>query len=264
MHRFTAPAILSLILLVSGCVFDSDKDDVKKGSVSGKITMTVTGEAVPGVKVYLVDRNAKIDTKDLSKNLTALVDSAMTDAQGGYHISGIAPGAYAVAPVNEDTTKVLKFTHAAVPDSSGFEVNGDSHTIDFIAEKKDYPGAETGYDGVITIYIHAPKNNPVSSIQVYRKNWIVFVPFWSFDGYLGYSESEGCYVSTSTYGYSWGMHTVENVWKYVVYYQSGPAAISTKEFFIGFSLADVPRVSSWDYDFSTNTLTRRETKTIAL
>ena len=257
------PRVLLFVILagISGCMFDSDdKDDGKKGSVSGKVTMIATGEALPGIKVYLVDKNADINTTDLSGNFAAFVDSAVTNAKGEYTISDVIPSAYAVVPVNGDTTKVFRFTYAAGSDSSGFTMHGDVRTVNFIAEKLNYPGAETGYDGVITIRIFAPRKDPIKFIQVFRKNWIVFVPIWSFEGYSGYSESEGCYISTYIYGFSWGMQTVENVWKYAVLYQSGPGTILKKEFFIGFSLYDVPAVSSWDYDFDTNTLTRRFSK----
>ncbi len=62
--------ILTAVFTVSGCMFDSDdKDDVKKGSVSGKVTTIVTGEPVIGAKIYLVNRNAKVDTLHYTDNL---------------------------------------------------------------------------------------------------------------------------------------------------------------------------------------------------
>mgnify|MGYP001390974827 CR=1 FL=1 len=167
---------LLAVIAISGCMFDSDDDDTAKtGSVSGKVTMTVTGEPVTGAKVYLVNMNAKADTAHYADNAKAFVDSTITDSNGTYSIKNIGPGDYGVAVVNTDTTKVIKFTGAADSDSCTFTMNGGSFSVEFIAEKLDFPGA--GGDGQIELYVYF-HNGRVNYGASSQKMWIFFVPIY--------------------------------------------------------------------------------------
>jgi hypothetical protein len=106
-RSFALVMLLFVVAFAFGCMFDSDdKDNVKKGSLSGKVTMIVTGEPVKSVKVLLVNTDAKIDSSDYSKNRAAIVDSAFTDASGRYVIDGIAPGNYGVSAMLSDSTAI--------------------------------------------------------------------------------------------------------------------------------------------------------------
>ncbi len=138
-RSFALVTLLFVVAFASGCMFDSDdKVNVKKGSVSGKITTIVTGEPVRGVKVVLVNTDAKIDSSDYSKNRAAIIDSAFTDASGRYVIDGIAPGDYGVSAIFSDSTAVYKLSLSGDSPSYEFAVDGDSHTVNFIAEKKNF------------------------------------------------------------------------------------------------------------------------------
>ncbi len=135
--------LLCVALSATGCIFSSDDDkDVKKGKVSGKISMIITGEPVANVKVMLLNQNAKIDTVNYANYRAALVDSAFTDANGEFVIDGVAPGKYGVVPVNSetDTTHVYKFSLSGDTGSHKFSLNGESRTVNFIAENTNYPG----------------------------------------------------------------------------------------------------------------------------
>ena len=170
---------LFIVILASGCLFGSDDDeDVKKGSVSGKVTMIVTGEPVAGVKLLLVDMNAKVDSLTPAENMKAFVDSAVTGADGRYVIGNIPPGEYGVAPVSTaDTTTSYTFTSARNTGTNPFTVNGDSHAVSFIAEEKSPASAYANY---IIIHLYLAKDSRVQIREVKSGQWVrvLFIPIW--------------------------------------------------------------------------------------
>lgn len=104
-----------ILATISGCVFDTDdgKSEVKKGSVSGTVRMAITSQPLSGIKVYLVNANASIDTVNYAHNRRALVDSAVTDTNGKYSILNIRPGHYGFIPVNGGTAAEYGFGQSA-------------------------------------------------------------------------------------------------------------------------------------------------------
>ncbi len=201
--------------MIAGCMFDSDdKDDAKKGSVSGKVTMMVTGTPVAGVKVMLYDAKAKLDSTDYSLNWKSFVDSTTTGSDGGYVIDGIAPGEYGVVPVNADTSVVYAFSLAGSGDYR-FTMNGDTHTVDFIAEKKDFPGANVEY---ITDSIGLDTSDLVSIVSIYkaRRMWVGPIPFYQGTDTDTHNKSQ-IYCKYEA-GYTAVLWTMDNCYLYETTY----------------------------------------------
>ncbi len=263
MRHFVIPGMTVLAAcMISGCMFDSDdKDDVKKGSVSGKVTMIVTGEPVAGVKVMLVNRDAKVDTTDYSNNRAAFVDSAVTGSNGAYVIDGIKPGTYCIVPVDTgaDTTATYRFTPAQDSGTYEFAMNGDTRTVDFIAEKSDYPGVENG-KFQITIAIHGDRTKyQLKKFTTSRRKWIVFIPFYDFSvvtEILHTPTDIFKYSMTNDLGFTAVLATVDNYFKCVIEYtEIAGGAIRTQTFDIGFPLGNTPASSEWKYVIETGALT---------
>ena len=184
--RITLP-LMVVATCICGCIFDSDNDNksdsTKKGSVSGTVKLTVTGDPVAGMKIYLVNTNVKVDSTDAASILSrsAFVDSAVTDSEGKYSITGIVSGKYGIYPVNEDTTSVYTFTQATGSDSCAFSMNGNTMSVDFIAEKTDNSGIiYEDSDYIIDLVSFTNSGIPyfaTSTYVIYRRHWVVFVPF---------------------------------------------------------------------------------------
>ncbi len=254
--------LLCVAASVSGCIFSSDDDkDVRKGKVSGKIAMTITGEPVANVKVMLINRNAKIDTVEYTNNSRAFVDSTVTDANGEFVIEGIVPGNYSVAPVNGDTTKVYRFTYAEGSNSSGFTVNGDAHTVDFIAENTGYPGASgSWYEFTITVYVTDIYNAGqaqylVDSIEIYRRQWCGSIPILVYMESTVLQQIDGrlCFQIYAPMGFSDSVQGVENFFRIKMKYWKYSELsniIRERSFNIGFTLNQTPESSIWEYSIS--------------
>lgn len=261
---FLGAAVLSM-LLASGCMFDSDGgDEAKKGSVSGKVSLIVTGEPVKGIKVFLVNMDTKVDTVDCTKNRAAFVDSALTDASGRYVIDGIAPGNYFVAPIFEDTTAVYRFSPAGDSLSYRFAMDGGSHTADFIAEKSDYPGTE-GNILKLCVYFTEPKDYRLNTVNLQRRFWWSFIPVWTagtfMDGGVIWKEKNGSrrYISPVDFpGYTAIIYSVENYWMFQAVFtrkDDEPGNI-IRTFYIYLPFIDPPKETYWEYDFDSDTFRR--------
>lgn len=255
MKRFQVPGLLLLIVtMASGCLFGSDDEkDVKKGSVSGKITMIVTGEPTANVKVYLVNMDAKVDTVNYTNNRKAFVDSAVTGASGEYVITGIKPGNYGVVPIYPDTSAVYTFSLGGDSSSYRFAMNGEPHSVNFIAEKKDYPGADSD-KFKIKIFIHAHNwgsyYEETLGYTVLRKYWASFVPIYDYDEtsqfYLN-DQFQGEITLEKPYGWTCLFYTLDNYFK---------IKFTNIEISLGFPIGSTPAYSEFVYDMPTNTVTR--------
>lgn len=247
-------SLMFVVTAIAGCIFDSDDgkgSTVRKGSVSGTVKMILTGEPVPGVKVLLVNRDVKADTTDYGKSYAAFVDSAVTGADGSYVFGNIAPGNYGVAPVKADTTAVYKFTSAAGSDSCLFAMNGDSLSVNFIAEKQHSPGIDNPQIRMRVDFLNGQPYRVIS----YRRWWIVFVPFFTDGSILRlFTEYNQVYtIDQFVPGYTAVVATIDNCWKYEVNYDD----TKTRSFEIYLPL-NTPAGSEiyFSYDLSTGTLTR--------
>ncbi len=255
MKRSMVPGMLLFVIaVISGCMFDSDNDkDVKKGTVSGKITMIVTGEPVANMKVYLVNMDAKIDSVDYPNNRKAFVDSATTNASGEYIISGVKPGSYGVVPVFEDTTAVYQFSLNGDSASYKFAMNGESHSVNFIAEKKDYPGADGDKFTIkITIQAHHWGNyhETIRGYSVLRRHWELFIPLYDYNSTsqtFFNSDYTGEITLKKSYGWTCLFYTLDN------YFQIN---IDSCLFVVGFPIGSTPSYSEFVYDMPTNTVTQ--------
>jgi hypothetical protein len=253
--------LMCVVALTNGCIFDSDNnksDSAKKGSVSGTVKLTVTGDPVVGMKVYLIKTHTTVDSTDADAILSrsAFVDSAVTDANGKYSITNVAPGNYGVAPVSEDTTAVYTFTQAAGSDSCAFSMNGNSLSVNFIAEKADYPGViyeDSDYiiDHVSLTNSGKPFENTVTYVA-YKRHWVVFVPFLSEECRV--TVKVGGFITKYLPGYTGVLYTDDNCFFYEI---TIPNSTKVHKFSIYHPLS-TPAGSKFEYtfDFATDTLTQ--------
>jgi len=253
MKRFVSFVfVIFVAYAVSGCLFDSDDDkEVKKGVVKGKVSMIVTGDPVANVRVYLVNMDAKIDTVDYANNQKAFVDSALTNVSGEYVLNNVGPGKYAVVPVTSstDTVSVYRFTPAKDSGPYEFSMNGETRTVNFAAEKVNYPGATTTGDYRIDIIL-APDGTD-SKFNVYYRTWILFIPYW--DGPYTYYKSPNydTIIFGAPYGFTTLLLTHDNYYKFEL--------LSNGDTFeIGYPLINPPVYSKYEWNKTTKTLTRLE------
>jgi len=254
MKRPLACATLLLaILFVSGCMFDSDdRDEVKKGSVAGTITMIVTGEPVAGVKVYLVNTAAKVDTVDFTDNRAAFVDSAVTGADGRYAITGIATGEYGVVPIFGDTAAAYRFSLTQNSGPYGFAMNGEARTVDFIAEKSVYQGADTE---LIKLWVTINADIPyfIANVSYARRAYALTTPFFKDPVDCG-AVSE--FLIQEPVGHFDGTYSEDNMFRVVVEYQSDvDFTPRSRTFYVGYMLTTPHLESWWTYDIKTGKLT---------
>lgn len=263
-RAFTLLLLAATLLVFSGCVFDSDDEDdadVKKGSVRGTVKAMFTNDPVENVKVYLINRAAEIDSVSLDGNRAAFVDSAMTGADGTYEIADIAPGAYCVAPVYIDSLTAYRFTPGANSDPYEFSMNGETRTVNFIAETMSSQGAEADRFHIDVIF---PKSDQHTLLTVSRerKYYSFFVSYWDNYYLVNFIFDKGDKDSISIfecYGYTAVLWTITNEFRYTVVYTSpGSSERKTATFEFGFGLTGVPEYSKWEYNIPTQTLTRRE------
>ena len=260
-----------IITLVSGCIFSSDDNDnkkVKKGAVKGTVTMIVTGEPVANVKVMLINADAKVDTvnpANFTNNRKAFVDSAITGDSGEYTIDNIIPGKYCVAPVNSDTdtTAMYKFTSEQNSESSAFTVNGDSLTVNFIAEKLDISGSSGNYFKY-SIYIKKDSRYKINEVHINRMYWSLFIPYYKdwIPCSLNTPEDTANYSHVITkyveYGFTAVIGTMDNLFELVMNYEpAGGGVDREKKFYFGFTIGHAPEYSEWELDIDAGTIVQK-------
>ena len=265
MKRLFIFGVLLFAVIISGCIFDSDNDKkadtAKKGSVSGTVKLTVSGDPVSGIKVYLMNANASVDSTNVEsiRSRSAFIDSAVTDATGKYSITNISAGRYGVTPVNEDTTVVYAFTQSASSDSCVFSMNGSAISVDFTAEKKDnsgiiYEDADLIHDTITINNFDKYKDKGTVSYTTFRRSWILFVPYLDENPY-GNMVSNGCGFFYYP-GYSLGVYTLDNC---IFYEITTTNPTKVHKFTIYHSLY-TPAGSKFTYTFDLDTDTLTETK----
>jgi hypothetical protein len=257
MNRLFASCIFVLTaVMVSGCIFSSDDGtEVKKGAVSGTVTMSVTGAPLTNVKVYLINRAAKIDSVNYRNNQAAFVDSAFTNTEGKYTIGNITPGKYCVAPVNGDAETLYSFAVSANSDSGSFAMNGDSRTVNFTATVANPPAAE---NNTFKIVLYFKLNNLLNSdkIKVYRRLWAWFVPGWAFQCTCYKEPADGNrakFIIEAAYGYTALVYSWDNYFEATFTADSVERSVD-----FGFGISNTPAYSSFEYDLASRTLTRLE------
>lgn len=269
-HVIAFSMIGFIVAAISGCIFDPDDDNSnhgKKGSVSGTVKMTITGEPIANVKVYLVNRNAKIDTVNFTDNRAAFIDSAVTDAAGKYTIGSVASGDYGVVPAIGDTASAYKFSLSSGPGSNVFSLNGETRTVDFIAEKLMDPGADTGWF-FFSIYLKKNDQYQYGDVFLEQKVTALHLTCWcnrvrlSRQTYVPeYPEADSCINCFWQRGYATDCACLENAFRVtVIYYTPGSDIERRKEFFFGFPLDHTPERSYFMVDVAAGTMEQIDEK----
>ena len=258
---------MCVVALTSGCIFDSDNDSksdsTKKGSVSGTVKLTVSGDPVVGMKVYLINTKISVDPTDADAILSrsAFVDSAVTDANGKYSITNITPGTYGVTPVNEDSTTVYTFTQSASSDSCVFSMNGNNRSVNFIAEKKDYTGIINKDSDLITDSITFENiagyynNGGEVSMVILRRSWLISGPILEVTARRVFSD---LYKVDTKYlpGHYSFFSSLDNFHYYTI---TTPNPTKVHKIYIDHPLS-TPAGSVFNYTFDLDTDTLTETK----
>ena len=246
--------LMCVVALTSGCIFDSDNDSksdtVKKGSVSGTVKMVISNEAISGMKVYLINMKASVDTSNYSNNHGAFIDSTVTDSNGAYSFKNISPGNYGVAPANEDTTKVYKFAQSAGSDSCAFAMNGDSFRVNFFVEQLASPGVDANQFH-FQIFLSNSGDNILTGISYARKIWVLCFPGLAASVDAGLHSS---FTIDDNWGYTAVIYTITNYYEVTVKYRTrDSSATLTRNFTVG---SDSDQYPGWTYDYATGTLSR--------
>lgn len=255
MKRSIVPGILLfLIAMVSGCIFSSDDPkEEKKGTIQGKVTMIFTGEPVANVKVMLVNKNAELDTTTGANNRAAFVDSALTDAEGEYVIDNIPPGNYGVAPIpsDADTAAVYRFTPAQDAGSYEFVMNGETRTVNFIAESQSYPGADN--DSIrlrVTLLIDIPYY--ISNVTWERRAVLAGASIFKTPVDCGQVTE---FLIEEPLGFMGDLYSEDNLFRINLIYQSDVDFTEReRSFFVGFAFRTPLLDSSWEYNVMTGRL----------
>ncbi len=110
------------------------------GSVSGVVTdydpsSPMVRTPLEGVKLFLVNTDFALDSADYANNTGAIVDSAVTSADGKYQMAGIPDGNWAVLPIPD--TIMYRFEVENQGNSVRFNINKElfASTVDFKTAK---------------------------------------------------------------------------------------------------------------------------------
>ena len=223
------------------------KPDVPEviGSVQGQVYNPMTEQGVPNINMFLLDKDAKIDTITYN-NQHVYVDSTITDSNGNYKIDSIGPGNYLIAPIDERTT----FKHEASSQAYEFEIiEGENYTVNYNTEPPIVMGG--GFTIKIT-FINESYVNEATWINVSRRMWAFFVPTYSKPNSIQTiinpaDNSERLFSAVFSYGYTAVAFTIDNMFEF---------RFADNVFHIYFPLDAAPESSNWQYDCTSKVLTR--------
>lgn len=257
MRGSIAFCVAALIIgAVSGCVFDSDDGGgEKKGTVSGTVKLTVTGEALPGVRIFLVNTDAPVDTINYDNNYRSLIDSTLTDSNGAYVFKGVAPGHYGILPLarsESDTVSTYRFTFAGDTADSRFTLNGGSHTVNLIATPYSGQGATpVGEYFHIKVTIRHDPGKYFKPIIYSQRAWYGGIPYWLCRGSLFYTSQGQGYkviIISDINDPVLGPYTADNCYKIDFNDEE-------RTLYICFPNNETPRSSEFEYDYNNDVLT---------
>ncbi len=145
-------SIIVLMMLGISILTSCKKEPI--GSVSGLVTVydatsPLVKTPMEGVKLFLINTDFKLDSVDYANNVGAIVDSAVTGADGKYQIAGIPDGNWAVIPIPD--TIMYRFELESALDSVRFNINKElfTSTVNFKAAKPN--STEDGFHVRLTI-----------------------------------------------------------------------------------------------------------------
>jgi hypothetical protein len=226
------------------------------GLVSGVVTVydpssPLVKTPLEGIKLYLVNKDFKIDSADYANNAGAIVDSASTGSDGKYLIAGIPEGNYAVVPVPDFI--MYRFELENDLDSVKFTINEESfdHSIDFTAAM---PNAN---DDVFQIHLTIINRPDGGSVSIYRPVFLFnIIPTFNplrIDNLLSSIADEMTIdVHFGIFGY---LYVVSNNLKILAFDGSGNYLFTR---WIDNDYFNTPSYAHWQIDWTAKTITRIE------
>jgi len=245
-----------VLIILSGCKNNPLTPVSGSSAVSGTVMLnnsyTNTNTPLPGIKVYLVNINFKVDTVNFANNQAAFVDSAVSDSNGKYTMSNIKAGNYAVVPSGQSGE--YQFSLAAGSGSDTLNINSlpKTYSVNFTA-----PFLAT-VAGMFTINLHSV-NIPVQSnvaastyMNPFREQFAVFVPTYTFQMESDYTNS----TLNFPYGWTCLFYTLTNNFEFDCRAYEGTTVVASFSIYINLPLTGCPASSDWQIDWKEQTVKR--------
>lgn len=249
MKKIIAFAFLALI--ISGCNVELP---IVSGQVCGTLTNGFSKEPAQDILIYLLDRSLEGESQE-SENQEAKLDSILTDQNGYYCFESLAEGSYSVVPF----VSGMEIKHVDSTDSYNFEVVGDeSFKVDF----EITPLVTFSSFSTLVTFLNVPENENIQYLDcsVNRRCWILWmVDFEMVDQQNVYPNILGDYQFAfyQQYGVSLGFYTLDNVFHVSAMKTDVNGEYLGHYFFILYTpITDTPEEVEWEFDCSTEVLTR--------
>lgn len=264
------PFVFSLIAAILLISCNKEESQVL-GTVSG--ILTVEDENLPeitspleGIKVYLVDAELVSDLADTDLNISAILDSTLTDSKGKYSFSSIIEGNYYIIPFA--AKPFYKFEAVSGSEANKFTIDSKNreYTIDFSAPD---PTPENGSQFRVSLNFSnlndSYNGESRFSYSVYRRYYNFFSSNYNlasdnnvFFRVFYYSSIQVVEIDhllnnghSFDYGY-YGLNTLTNTLR-IDCFKNGNFEFS---FYIDYPISGCPEESAWNIDWSSRTASR--------
>ena len=251
-HPFKAFLFILLVFSFANC--QKFKQTIEgKGKVEGQISLLTDNSPLSDIMMVLIDKDIAIDHINYD-NAKIFLDTVATDSEGHYQFNLLDAGNYAVVPISSN----FKFHNS---NEIEFEVKKEeTFIIDFSAEIVVSSGHRVVDMKIKIINIPTDIINRLSVIKIYRRRWMFFIPYLTWEqNLLNETESANTVVIShiATKGLTFIWETIDNYFKLVLMEGSDlDTVIPSNEIILYTPLGSTPDKIYWSYDWERDLLER--------
>lgn len=240
---------VTLSVLLSSCTKEQTT-----GSVSGTISRYHPESPdqktpIEGISVFLIDTDFVVDSSDYSHNEAAIIDQALTGADGQYLMDQIPLGNYAVVPVPDTIMYRFELTNDA--DSVKFAIREDAYdySLDFTAAEPE------DKDAVFQIQLSIINRLGGGSISISRPVFLfnIFPTYYPVRMHGELQSDADDLMLNLPYGIFGYLYVVSNNFM-VKAYDSAGYYLFTR--WISNDYFNTPEFAHWQIDWTAQTITR--------